>query len=665
MGFSVQRRKEAIDVGGSRLTVGSHATCDLVLDDPIAASLHVLLSLGPRGVTVEPQPTATGTFLDSELIKGATALPVGSELVVGTSRLKLESFDAGSSHAAFGLAERSFFHVEKKRGVFRSDADEAVRSEVRFGRFKSLRGINALVILGLLALVGGWAFGAFESWQERGRVWASPGVLAGLHHPGFSGVGDGEQLAGWSPAQRAHAKNGCAACHVDGQGDYAGNVSCAGCHDDMLSDLRPQGRHPFKGADAVNCQGCHRIHGGNAPLRGVEFHGQECGGCHKQSSADLSQLLAQVEGSVIGAPTPRSLGNAGFRHEDHADLESRNCITCHEVDAEGKHYSMTGGAELCFGCHGDEARLAADRATRGLVGERPTPVTLTLAEHESSEALCVDCHGSVQNIQPPVATLVPPSGTVALGFRLDSHHHHGDQKCSECHLKPLRKKPEGHVPSFAHALHTGLDCRGCHYRPDTPAGLPTELVAETWEQADLEASCIDCHRGADGQLLVAFEPKERAAEAFDRTGHARFSHDLHSAAHTCSDCHVVPDGEEAGRVVRSARDCASCHYDADEKRHRIPAKVEECSRCHPSVGAGEEAAGHSLADLFLAPSADRVEGRSPRAGSLFNHALSGHADLQCAQCHGWSGRDGGALAVEGAQRDRCRKCHQNQRFHWR
>lgn len=670
MGFSIRRGKETLTFDGSRVTVGSHATCDFVLDDPVAARSHVVLSLGPRGVSVEPQPTATGSFLDGELIESATAFPVGSELVVGTSRFLLDSFDAATSVAAFNVRERSFFHVEKKRGVFRSDADEAVRSEVRFGRFRALRGINALVILGLLAVIGGWVSGAFAHWEERGRVWASPGALAGAHSAGFAWTADGatdaSELTGWSTAQLAHAENGCAACHVGEAGDYAGDVSCAGCHDDMLSDLGPQGRHPYGSAAEVDCQACHRIHGGEASLRGVGFHGQGCSDCHDQSSAELSALLASVEGPTTAAPKPRSVGNAGFRHQDHASLDSANCASCHAIDAEGKHYSLTGGAELCFGCHGDEATLAADRATRGLAGERPLPVSLTLEEHGRAEELCIDCHDSVENIQAPRATLLPESGAVAMVFEVDRHHAVGDQtgrdlECSQCHLKPLREKPAGRTPTFDHGLHVGLDCRSCHYRAD----LPTELIAETWGASDLQASCIACHQDGDGALTVAFAASPRPLEAAASAGLARFSHAEHAAGNSCADCHVAAEGETAGQVTRSARDCASCHYDREAQRHTVPAKVEECSRCHPSVGDGHPAGAHSLADLFERPSAAPKAERASKAGSLFSHALPQHAAVLCAQCHGWSGSDIEAAGVPEAQRDLCRNCHQSQRFHWR
>jgi hypothetical protein len=663
MGFLIQRGKESLECSGSRLTVGSHATSDLVLDDPVAARLHVILSLGPRGVAAEPQLTATGSFLDGDLIAEPVPFPVGSELVLGTSRIVLESYDAATSVAAIALSERSFFHVQKKRGVFQSDADEAVRSEVRFGRFSSLRGLNALVLLGLLAVVLGWGLGALEKWEGPGRVWASPGVLAGAHLAGFAPDLGALPPSGWSTAQLDHAaENGCAACHVGEAGDYAGEVSCSGCHDDMLRDLGPRGRHPFKSAFEMDCQACHRIHGEGASLRGIHFHGQDCAECHEQSPAELDQLLAGVEGPLMAAPKPRSVGNAGFRHQDHASEDAANCTSCHKSDAEGRHYSLAGGAELCFGCHGDEVRLAEELAKRGSRGAAPVPIRLTLEEHGRAGELCTDCHDSVQDIAPPEATLVPAGGLAALEFKVDRHHAGGDVECSQCHLKPLREKPTDRSPRFDHGLHGGIQCDSCHFR----SGLPSELAPESWDEADLLASCIDCHQDGGGVLAVRFAAQGTPVRDAASAGQARFAHDQHVAiGHACADCHVVPDGDDAGQVVRSARSCASCHYDRRAQRHTIPARVEECSRCHPSSGENHPAGAHSLADLFAEPSDAPAAPSAARAGSLFDHSIGGHSKVSCAQCHGWSGAGIEATALPTAQKDTCRGCHQNNRFHWR
>ena len=655
MGFAFQIGKAKQAFSGSRVSVGTHVSCDLVIDDPVAARHHVDLVLSRKGLLVEPRETATGTYLGGVELDGPATWHAGAELILGATKLELGVFDPGAGTCEITVHERTFFHVAKKRGEFHSDADERVRSEVRFGRFRSLRWVNALVALAIVAgLVGALVMGPGPA-----AVWASPGPIAGGHGAGFAAAHQ-DQLAGWTLAQLTEARLGCDACHKGEAGDFASSITCSGCHADLFQALEPGGRHPFMGPDESDCRSCHRIHGPDHDLAIRTRLSRNCVSCHEHNGDTNAALEERIVGSPMGvAPLPSS-GFEGFRHSDHvasatsaagAKLE---CATCHGSPDGGAHYDVPTGAGLCFECHGSEAPDGAARR-----------VALDLGEHGSSGELCQSCH-----VTPGVAELLPASlGDVTLLFQVPSAHVQSDSKCSECHLKALPTSGGRSASPFGHALHMDLsqdasaltrECQQCHFKSGLPAALRPDDYGSTDMTAFMNAECAECH---GQQVVIDPPPAERRAPE----GLAKFSHDAHASKHACAECHVADGGTD---VVRTAKSCSDCHYDKTTGQHRHPAKLSACSYCHVGsngmdrsapVESGDARSG--FAELFGVKAEDPLDG-TRSAGFL--HGMAGHLDLDCAACHRWEEVDGPASALtQTSPSSSCQACHRQSRMHWR
>jgi DNA-binding NtrC family response regulator len=75
---------------GDRLCIGSAAGNDVVLDDPRVSRFHVELRATGEGIALRDAGSTNGTFLAGARLERAV-VPVGTELVIGQSRVRLES----------------------------------------------------------------------------------------------------------------------------------------------------------------------------------------------------------------------------------------------------------------------------------------------------------------------------------------------------------------------------------------------------------------------------------------------------------------------------------------------------------------------------------------------------------------------------------------------
>jgi transcriptional regulator with PAS, ATPase and Fis domain len=77
----------ALPPAATRWTVGSHASCDLVIEDRCVSSLHCILERVAHGeLVVRDRGSRNGTILDGHAIEGAM-LTVGSRLLLGKTML--------------------------------------------------------------------------------------------------------------------------------------------------------------------------------------------------------------------------------------------------------------------------------------------------------------------------------------------------------------------------------------------------------------------------------------------------------------------------------------------------------------------------------------------------------------------------------------------------
>jgi DNA-binding NtrC family response regulator len=75
---------------GDRLSIGSAAGNDVVLDDPQVSRFHMQLQATKDGIALHDAGSTNGTFLSGARLERAV-VPVGTELVMGQSRVRLES----------------------------------------------------------------------------------------------------------------------------------------------------------------------------------------------------------------------------------------------------------------------------------------------------------------------------------------------------------------------------------------------------------------------------------------------------------------------------------------------------------------------------------------------------------------------------------------------
>ena len=177
--------------------------------------------------------------------------------------------------------------------------------------------------------------------------------------------------------------------------------------------------------------------------------------------------------------------------------------------------------------------------------------------------------------------------------------------------------------AFSHRVHyeeEGLDCIECHttYDSEDDPGMPSL------------AQCMLCHQDMDEEK----PPEMRVASLFDGKVYRRQSISALSDEIVFSHPDHALDEEL----------CGSCHegiYENDRLDERMAVSMDDCSRCHASLGVPNECSTcHSEIGLDSAPSThgqfwDRAHGQVFRAGSTLtaNRCDLCHTEQDCNDCH--------------------------------
>jgi len=98
-----------------QVTVGRSAGCDVRVDDPDVSRVHLAISMGPEGVSIEDLHSANGTTVDGRPLVGRAPLPLGSMIAIGSSILTVRRSDdaaagvepAGDGRVRFNKPPRS------------------------------------------------------------------------------------------------------------------------------------------------------------------------------------------------------------------------------------------------------------------------------------------------------------------------------------------------------------------------------------------------------------------------------------------------------------------------------------------------------------------------------------------------------------------------------
>jgi c(7)-type cytochrome triheme protein len=257
-----------------------------------------------------------------------------------------------------------------------------------------------------------------------------------------------------------------------------------------------------------------------------------------------------------------------FSHEFHLGKYNNNCKICHNAIfnlKDRRHFTM---AEMektksCGACHS---------------GVRAFSV--------ASEKDCIRCHkGKPREITYKIKGL----GEAAFSHAI--HIAKTGGACRSCHNGKVITGKEKAVTMAEMA--NGKSCGTCHNGKDVFA---------------TSGDCTKCHKGMKPRDIV-FKLKDIPA--------ATFSHDIHTAAYGCKECHtkIFPYKAVVGKAtmdnMASGKSCGTCHNGKD-----VFATTGDCAKCHKGLKPG--------VINFKLP--------KPAGDATFSHEFHLQA-YKCADCH--------------------------------
>ncbi|MBZ5636707.1 MAG: hypothetical protein LAO55_26575 [Acidobacteriia bacterium] len=318
------------------------------------------------------------------------------------------------------------------------------------------------------------------------------------------------------PLHGKHAETGCFKCHKSS--DFKQPVAhekCADCHEDVH-------KGQFAGrAAGSDCVACHTETSFKPSLYTREQH--------QESRFPLEGKHATMECAQCHKPAGR---DAKYK------LETTTCAQCH-TDVHTGQFAGAAYANRCEACH---TQVTFAPSTYSLARHAQTKFVLTGAH---VAVLCADCH-------KPLAVAATPAAR---------QYHFAEQNCTSCHNDPHR---------------TTQACESCH---NTNQWKEIRLFDHSATKFKLEgahqsATCVSCHRPAQGSSLAKTKPTP----------------DFFHTPTRCSECHEDVHGGQF-QTTGADKECSTCHtiskWDAgafDHNKTSYPldgahAKVR-CAQCH-------------------------------------------------------------------------------------
>lgn len=306
-------------------------------------------------------------------------------------------------------------------------------------------------------------------------------------------------------------------------------------------------RFSFKNASAVvfshdthlaknkDCKTCHSAIFNLSKKRTYSMaemeKGLSCGACHngkKAFSVATEKDCSKCHRGTPSAITYRiSAGNAVFSHDSHVNGKGLGCKSCHKGGPIRRGVSM---AEMekgksCGSCHNGKTAFTA-------------------------AANCGSCHRGL-------ATKTLKYKSKPVNDAVFSHDFHVQAyKCGDCHTKKYDYRQGSRKATMAD-MAKGKSCGSCHDGKTAFAST---------------GDCNKCH--------VGYKPANLTFKNSRGTVVGYFSHDFHTAAYKCSDCHTKTFPYGGGKRMTMAdmakgKSCGACH---DGKT--AFSVSGSCAKCH-------------------------------------------------------------------------------------
>jgi c(7)-type cytochrome triheme protein len=326
---------------------------------------------------------------------------------------------------------------------------------------------------------------------------------------------------------------------------------------------------------------------------------KDCIRCHKGNPRDISYKI-------------NGFNSAVFSHSIHLVKTGGACKSCHNgkvITGKGKPVSMDQMEKgmTCGACHNGKKVF-------------------------SVAANCDRCHKGVIKPKDIVFNL---KGIGPATFSHDVHT--AAYACKECHTKLFPYKAVVGKATMGD-MANGKSCGFCHNGKD--------VFATTGD-------CAKCHRGLKPQNIV-FKLKNIAP--------ASFSHEIHTAAYACKDCHTktFPYKSVVGTAtmddMAKGKSCGSCHNGKD-----VFASTGDCAKCHPGLKPGiinymipKPAGDATFSHEFHLQSYKCADCHTKIFPYRVGATKATMADMEkgkaCGACHN-KGKDAFSVA------DECAKCH--------
>jgi len=244
---------------------------------------------------------------------------------------------------------------------------------------------------------------------------------------------------------------------------------------------------------------------------------------------------------------------------------------------------------------------------------------------------CKICHDAIYNLRNrkhfTMAEMETTKSCGACHTGMKAFSVATEKDCVKCHKgKPrdvtYKVKGLGEA-TFSHTIHlakTGGACRSCH----NGKVITGKEKAVSMAEMERGKTCGACHNGKKAFTVSAncdrchkgMKPKDIVFKLKGFTA-ATFSHDIHTAAYSCKDCHTktFPYKTVVGKAtmddMAKGKSCGSCHNGKD-----VFASTGDCAKCHKGMKPGTLS--------YMVP--------KPAGQATFSHEFHLQS-YKCADCH--------------------------------